>query len=117
MGCIWSDEIDSVLGQGRSLEGLGVRNWALDREQAMSALGRLGMLEVAVLGGDVYTVIGTDIESTLDNWYCNRRSDEAEAHFVERSIGVARNYIATYPGDLDTVFFALVPEVRRQRPD
>ena len=111
MEYIWSSEIDSILSVGRSLESVGVRNWALDRESALTALEQLSAMEVAVLGGDVYEVSNTNAESNYDNWYCNRDSGEAEAVFVERSITKARNYIANYQAKAGSVLFAIVPSV------
>ncbi|MGH8601616.1 MAG: Imm40 family immunity protein [Gammaproteobacteria bacterium] len=108
---IWSSEVDSILGVGRFLESVGVRNWALEREAALAALEQLTAAGVAVLGGDVYAVSGANVESNYDSWYCNRDSGEAEADFVERSIAKAKSYIANYRATAGSVLFAIVPNV------
>ncbi len=108
---IWSSEIDSILSVGRTLNSVGVRNWALDKDVALAALEQLRTMQVAVLGGDVYTVSGASLESNYDNWYCNRNSGEADVDFVERSISKARSYITSYQANLGNVFFAIVPSV------
>jgi hypothetical protein len=109
MEMIWSIDIDSILNIGCSLEGVGVRNWALERDAALVALEQLAALGVAVLGGDVYAVSGANAESNYDSWYCDREGGELEAAFVERSIAKARNYIANYHAPPRSVLFAIVP--------
>lgn len=106
---IWSAEIDSVLSVGRSLESIGVRNWALEPRAALNALKQLSSIGVAVLGGDVYAVSGINVESNYDNWYCNRDSGETAVDFVERSIAKARSYITNYQARAGSVLFAIVP--------
>jgi hypothetical protein len=108
---IWSGEIDSILSVGRTLNSVGVRNWALDRDAALAALEQLSAMQVAVLGGDVYAVSGVNVESNYDNWYCNRDGGEAEIDFIERSIAKARDYIANYQASAGSVLFAIVPSV------
>lgn len=107
----WSNEVDSILSVGRSLDSVGVRNWALSRDAALTALEKLSAKRVAVIGGDVYVASGFNVESNYDNWYCNRRGDEADSAFVERSIADARNYIVNYKADSVEVLFAIVPSV------
>ncbi|MBV8619169.1 MAG: hypothetical protein JOY84_09930 [Curvibacter sp.] len=108
---IWSSEIDTVLSVGRTLDSVGVRNWALEKGAALAALEQLSTMKVAVLGGDVYAVSGANVESNYDNWYCNRDSDETEADFIERSITKAKSYIANYQANAGSVLFAIVPSV------
>ncbi|MDD5276208.1 MAG: Imm40 family immunity protein [Methylovulum sp.] len=111
MKIFWSSEIDPILSVGRSLEDVGVRNWALRREDALVALTKLAEIGVAVLGGDVYSVSGGGVESNYDNWYCNRGKPESDSAFVERSIAAAMNYIANYRAEEEAVLFAIVPKV------
>ena len=113
MGKFWSCEVDSILGVGRSLEDIGVRNWALNQEDSLTALIKLTEIGIAVLGGDVYSVNGEFVESNYDNWYCNRDEHESDLAFVERSIIVARSYITNYKTQKESVLFAIVPDVRR----
>ncbi|MFC5473993.1 Imm40 family immunity protein [Paraherbaspirillum soli] len=105
------NEIDSILSVGRSLENIGVRNWALEQEAALAALDQLSAIGVAVLGGDVYAVSGSNVESNYDNWYCNRESNETEIDFIKRSVAKAKSYIANYQITAGSVLFAIVPSV------
>ncbi|EAN8157777.1 hypothetical protein AUB46_21630, partial [Salmonella enterica subsp. enterica serovar Typhimurium var. 5-] len=54
MCILWSKEIDSILNIGISLESLGVKNWALNRKNALDVLHHFESLNICVLGGDVY---------------------------------------------------------------
>lgn len=107
----WSNEVDPILAVGRSLEDFDVRNWVLNRGDALAALTKLAEIGVAVLGGDVYSVNGRFVEPNYDNWYCNRNELESDSAFVERSIAVARNYIVNYKAAEGTVLFAIVPKI------
>ncbi|WP_170305784.1 Imm40 family immunity protein [Pseudoduganella ginsengisoli] len=106
---IWSSKIDAILSVGHSLERIGVRNWALEREAALKALQQLSAIGVAILGGDVYVVQGENIEPNYDNWYCNREAEENEADFVARSVAKAQRYIVNYLTSANNVLFAIVP--------
>jgi len=106
---VWSEQVDSILGAGESLEMLGVRNWALDQAGALEAVGRLSCQQIAVTGGDVYRPKNGRLEPTYDNWYCNRSDGERMCEYVERSIVIARNYISDYPNSDGGTFFSLVP--------
>jgi len=111
MEIFWSSEIDAILSIGRSLEDVGVRNWALSRKDALAALTKLTEIDTAVLGGDVYSVSGGLVEANYDNWYCNRDEHEVDLAFVNRTIAVARNYIVNYQSPEGTVLFAIVPKI------
>lgn len=105
----WSPEIDSILSVGRSLEALGIRNWALEPDAALMAVDNLSVIGVPILGGDVYVVAGAHIEMNYDNWYCNRNSGETVADFALRSAAKAKSYIVNYPNSEADVLFAIVP--------
>lgn len=108
---IWSNEIDAILSVGRSLTDVGVRNWALSRGEALAALAKLAEIEIAVLGGDVYSNIGRSLETNYDNWYCNRDELEPDSAYLKRSIAVAKDYITNYKAPEGSVLFAIVPKV------
>lgn len=109
---VWSEQIDSMLREGEFLEMLGVRNWALDRVGALDAVERLSCERIAVAGGDVYKRENGRLETTYDNWYCNRNDGEQMSEYIERRVDIARNYISKYPGSDSRVFFSLVPVAR-----
>ena len=104
---IWSSAVDSILSAGMSLESVGVRNWALSRDDALEALNRLEALGVGVLGVDVYRTSGQVLELSFDNWHCEKEPGEDNADFVARSADISRAHIVSWP-DRDA-FFALVP--------
>ena len=87
-------------------------NWALERNVALAALEKLAAMGVAVLGGDVYKISGSDIKSTYDSWSCNRDDGEFEGDFVERSIAKAKSYVSSYQAGAEDVFFAIVPLIK-----
>lgn len=109
---VWSEHIDSILGVGEYLEMLGVRNWALDQAGALDAVEKLSCQGIAVAGGDVYRRENGRLESTYDDWYCNRNDGEQMDEYVERSTSLARNYISAYPNSDGGAFFSLVPGPR-----
>lgn len=108
---MWSAEIDSILSAGRSLEEVGVSNWALERQAALAAIERLSRIGVAILGGDVYLINASEVELTYDNWHCNQETGESDLEFVKRSVTKARNYITQYEARKGAVLFAVVPRL------
>lgn len=86
-----------------------MRNWALDQAGALDVLKRLRDEGIAVAGGDVYRRENDCLEPTYDNWYCDRGDGEQIGEYVERSIGVAMNYVAEYLNSDGRAFFSLVP--------
>ena len=110
MTVFWSEKVDAILSVGLSLEDIGVRNWALDRAQALEALHRLEVAHIAILGGDVYELRNGSLQPTYDNWYCDRVVHESERDFVTRSILVARSYLSNFACDSQELRFAIVPQ-------
>lgn len=111
MSCVWTEEIDSILSDGKYLEDVGVRNWALARDVALKALNKFLERDVAVSGGDVYLSDGTEIELSYDNWSCEPRNEESESDFLHRSIEEAREFIERYKASSGSALFAIVPKV------
>jgi hypothetical protein len=91
------------------LDCLGVRNWALSRDNALRAIDDLEDFGVAILGGDVYLLVGEIAEQTYDSWYCDRGHDEPESVFFKRSLDKAREYVSGY--SVQGALFALVPKI------
>ncbi|SFJ07622.1 Immunity protein 40 [Desulfomicrobium apsheronum] len=111
MDTIWSKESDAILKVGRSLEDVGVYNWALTKTEALMALDRLEAEGIAILGGDVYVMQIDSLQSNYDNWYCDRDENESTLAFVSRSIAKAREYVTNYKLSRDAeYYFAIVPE-------
>ena len=111
MDTIWSQKSDAILKVGRSLEDIGIRNWALTLEQALIALDQFEVEGIAILGGDVYELQEGALQSNYDNWHCDKRPNESKSDFMARSIARARAYITNYKGNQGVqYFFAIVPE-------
>ena len=102
-----SEDIDAVLSEGIPLHRSGTNNWALTRDQALSALDSLEQREVVVLGGDIYVEEDGEIRSNHDSWYFETSSNVTHTPHFKVSIDKARAYIASYP--LPAAMFALVP--------
>lgn len=91
-----SEKIESVVSCGISWDDFGVNNWALTKEQALSALDRFSLENIFVLGGDVYQLVDGNLESNNDNWYCDRNGGEDTDTYLDRSISISRQYISSY---------------------
>lgn len=112
MKTVFSVEIDSLLKIGKSLNSVGVSNWALNRSQALYVLENFLLLQIPVLGGDVYEYTKGTMRTNYDNWYCDPYPQEEKKKFVIRSIAKSKAYIETYTEkDLNNLFFVVVPDV------
>lgn len=109
MSIIWSEQIDSILSYGISLSCVGVKNWALGRDDAIRAINELEALGFPVLGGDVYQLVGEFPEQIYDNWYCDQEPGELDSDFLKRSSEKARGYIGSY--SMSGALFSIVPKV------
>jgi hypothetical protein len=111
MGNNWSNEIEAILSEGRSLTDVGVRNWGFTQTAALAVIARFASIGVPILGGDVYEIIDGILQSNYDNWYCDPLAGETEADFLKRSLDKAESYISSYYAkEPDKVFFVLVPK-------
>ncbi|HRG33566.1 MAG: Imm40 family immunity protein [Saprospiraceae bacterium] len=101
--------INEILKKGLSLEEIGVKNWALPKEDALSVLKKFHAMQIPVLGGDVCEIIDGVIQYNYDNWYCDRLSNESYSAFAHRSIEKAKDYIKSYKSNQSAkIFFAFV---------
>jgi hypothetical protein len=85
--------------KGVALDGLGLREIALHRDDASKAVSLLAAAGIAILGGDVYLARGGAIEIAYANWHADRQAGEDSSHFAQRSARVANDYISRYPAD------------------
>ena len=108
----WSNKVvDSILGaDGRSLMDMGVNNWVLNRKDALIAIEKLKIQNIAVLGGDVYLLSNEAVESTYDGWHCEPEPLESHTSFILRSAAKATEYISNYIKESDNILFAIVPK-------
>ena len=109
MSVIWSEQIDPILNRGIFLDNLGVRSWALGRDDALHAICEIEAFGIAILGGDVYRLVGENAEQTYDSWYCDQGLDESDSVFVRRSLDKAKSYI--FSCLLPEGLFAIVPKI------
>lgn len=109
MGVIWSERVDLVLRSGVSLECIGVKNWALGRNESLQAICDLEYLGVPILGGDVYELINGAAEHNYASWHCGQREGEPDIDFLQRSLDEEKSYVARYL--IDSALFAVVPKI------
>src|SRR5512139_3407983 len=83
--------------KGVSLDGLGLRETALRRDDALEAIQALEGSSVSILGGDVSVQRQGSVQSAYANWYVDRRDEELLTEFAARSWLKAAEYIAGYP--------------------
>ncbi|EDH9717851.1 hypothetical protein MYA82_004452 [Salmonella enterica subsp. enterica serovar Agona] len=94
---------------GISLESLGVKNWALNRKNALDVLHHFESLNICVLGGDVYILTDKGMEQNYDSWYFDIDKDIPKHENICFSIKKAIDYIEAYP--IKDAFFSIVPLV------
>jgi hypothetical protein len=87
--------IEILESKGQPLTDIGINAVALNQADALGAIETLRGSQVAILGGDVFRVVGGRPQHTYDNWYSNRRSDEDLSAFLQRSWDVAEGYGVT----------------------
>jgi hypothetical protein len=108
---IWSDQADRILSVGVWL-GPEHRNWALTKEQALTAFDCLCGANFIVLGGDVLNGPEESYSHTYDNWHFEP-SPSPEGNPVSLSALAAKAYVRNYPrGD---VYFVIVPSAASSR--
>jgi hypothetical protein len=102
---VYSAEADAILSTGVWL-GPERCNWALTKEQALAAVGRLRDAKCILLGGDVLSGPGKNFSPTYDNWYFEPSSPPT-AEDPSSSAYKASSYIKSYP--VEDAYFVLVP--------
>jgi len=103
---VFSEEIDGILGVGFYLGGVGINNWALDRCQCLGAINDLKLAKIPILGGD--TFLDGRVNPKGDNWFCDRKDDESDEEYLERSVRRSVDFVCN---PVYSEFkFILVPE-------
>ena len=102
---VYSEKVDSILSAGVWL-GPDHRNWALKREQALTAISCLRDANCIILGGDVLNGPDKNYSHTYDNWFFQPSNPPVPGD-VPSSALKAIAYIRDYP--LDDAYFVLVP--------
>lgn len=96
MHVVQSSEADRILSVGVWL-GPEHRNWALNKEQALTAIDCLREAGITVLGGDVLGGPEENYRHTYDNWYFEPQSSGAESDAVSSGAQKASSYVRGYP--------------------
>lgn len=94
-----------------SLESLGVNGFAYTRKEALKIANGYFNSNKPILGGDVYKLVNGRIESTSDNWYCDRKESESPYDYVVRSYHIACDYIRDYPDKTNTFFSIVIEQI------
>lgn len=88
--------------------GIGMRDIALSRADAMLAVGLLRSASIPILGGDVYFKEVSGIQSAYANWHSDPMDGEDRGSFVTRSCLETVNYIKSFPATEAEPIFVLV---------
>ena len=98
---------ETLLLRAKSLESLVLQENAWTKNDALELLAQLEGTDVAVLGGDVYSVSSGRLEPSYESWFCERRPREGLFAYAERSQQKAKAFLRAFP-DLSEALFALV---------
>ncbi len=113
MAYVWSADVDPILSVGHYLISYGIKNWALNRGDALLAINALANLEIPILGGDVYVSSGGRIKSSYDNWHVNKNAGESDDEYLKRSVFLSMDYVNSYESSFGDALFAMVPGTKR----
>ena len=87
---------DNNISEYYSLMDLGIEGYAFPYQEALKIVQTCKLFAIPILGGDVYSMNDSTIESTSDNWYYNRTPDESYYDYVQNSCNKSESYIRTY---------------------
>jgi hypothetical protein len=95
--------------KGIPLRELGIRDIALELDDALRAIDFLRKSSVPILGGDVYLLRGNNVELAYSNWHSDPKPGEDHARYLDRSWTTTEEYIKGFPHTLDAKpLFSLV---------
>ena len=66
---------DNNISEYYSLKILGIEVYAFPYQEATKIVQLFKLLEIPILGGDVYSMNNSAIENSDDNWYYDRGPD------------------------------------------
>jgi hypothetical protein len=85
-------------------------DFGLSKNDALHALEILEASNIAILGGDVFIVVGDKAKPAYANWSFERVQDAEAGSFVSNSHMKAREYIKNYPQSGPLALFLLVTD-------
>lgn len=113
MDIIWSKEADEILSVGLPLMEFHITNWALNREEAKSAVEKFHKLKIPILGGNVLEIVKGRPKYNYDNWHSDPEQGETKNEFLIRSIEKSRMYLHLYKIlEKGNPLFTLVPYIQ-----
>lgn len=89
-------------------ESLGLKEWALQKKDAIELLSILDAQKIPCLGGDVFLKSDGALKSTVDSWYFQKPLGVSTESYVHESVEVAKKYIEDYPEDDAEYYYVLV---------
>jgi hypothetical protein len=97
-----SPEYNELLNtKGIALGHLCVKDIALERSDAITAIEMLRRASIPILGGDVYLRRHLLLRSTYDQWHTDPRAGESADNYAVRSWIWTEQFIREYPAVLD----------------
>lgn len=100
---------ENLLDDGHNLECIGVMEIAWEGQKALQVIEFLSSKGFPILGGDVYSFNGANIEPTYDSWYSNKGLNSS---FVQESRKKAIEYIMQYAkNNGDNFIYSIVFEL------
>jgi Immunity protein 40 len=78
------------------LSEVGSNGWAWLRDDALSVIAEAERAHVVILGGDVWSMAGSQIERTYANWYARDVGIKPADDDVTRCAAQARDYVSSY---------------------
>ncbi|HEX2211280.1 MAG TPA: Imm40 family immunity protein [Longimicrobium sp.] len=93
---------EAIRSRGRSLQDIGLNEIAWPLSMVGEVLRSFTGLDVAVLGGDVYEVLGATVTPSYENWFCERLPEETLAAYSTRSRRTATEFVEKIASRADT---------------
>ena len=87
---------DNNISEYYPLKNLGVEGYAFPYQEALQIVQICKLLEIPILGGDVYSMNNSTIESSDDNWYYDRAPHESYYDYVQNSCNKSESYIRNF---------------------
>ena len=87
---------DNNISECYPLKNLGVEGYAFPYQEALQIVQICKLLEIPILGGDVYSMNNSTIESSDDNWYYDRAPHESYYDYVQNSCNKSESYIRNF---------------------
>ena len=102
---------DNNISEYYSLKILGIEGYAFPYQEAIKIVQLCKLLEIPILGGDVYSMNNSAIESSDDNWYYDRAPNESYYDYVQNSCKKSESYIRNFKNHFcDRPLFSFVLE-------